>query len=38
MQQNPYDEFTLLRFKKEKLQLRDQILMLENQLYPDIIA
>lgn len=38
MQQIPYDEFSLLRYKKEKLSLRDKILTLENQLYPDIIA
>lgn len=33
-----YDEFTLLRKKREKLNLRDQIMQIENVIYPDIIA
>jgi hypothetical protein len=37
-QKKPYDEFSAMRIKKEKLAVRDQILQLENQLYPDIIA
>ena len=37
-QEKPYDEFSVVRFKKEKLMLRDKIMQLENQLYPDIIA
>lgn len=32
------DEFTVRRLKKEKLALRDQILRLEEVVYPDIIA
>ncbi|NET71435.1 MAG: DUF465 domain-containing protein [Sphaerospermopsis sp. SIO1G2] len=36
--QQPFDEFSLLRFKKEKLAIRDQITVLEDTLYPDIIA
>lgn len=33
-----YDEFTLLRKKREKLNLRDQIMQIESVIYPDIIA
>ena len=36
--QTPYDEFSMSRFKKEKLVLRDKISELESELYPDIIA
>jgi len=32
------DELQLRRLKKDKLMLRDQIAMLEDMLYPDIIA
>lgn len=32
------DQLQLRRLKKEKLQIRDQIAMLEDMLYPDIIA
>lgn len=32
------DELQLRRLKKDKLMLRDQISMLEDMLYPDIIA
>ena len=32
------DEFTVRRLKKEKLALRDEILRIEEFLYPDIIA
>lgn len=32
------DEFTLRRFKQNKLALRDKISMLERIIYPDIIA
>ncbi len=32
------DQITLKRLKKRKLQLKDQISRLEDQLYPDIIA
>ncbi len=34
---NP-DQLRTARLKKRKLQLRDRIIMLENQLIPDIIA
>lgn len=32
------DQLQLARFKKRKLRLRDEIVMLEDQLIPDIIA
>lgn len=32
------DQLQLMRFKKRKLRLRDEIAMLEDQLIPDIIA
>lgn len=32
------DELQLRRLKKDKLMLRDQIAMIEDMLYPDIIA
>lgn len=32
------DPFTLLRKKKEKLRLRDEINRLQSVLYPDLIA
>ena len=32
------DQLRVARIKKRKLQLRDRIIMLENQLIPDIIA
>ncbi len=32
------DEFSRQRFKKMKLQLRDEIIRIEQQVYPDIIA
>jgi hypothetical protein len=35
---NGLDEFSKQRFKKMKLQLRDEIIRLEHQIYPDIIA
>ncbi|MBM3643469.1 MAG: DUF465 domain-containing protein [Alphaproteobacteria bacterium] len=34
----PFDQLQLQRFKKRKLMLKDQILRLESQLIPDIIA
>jgi len=34
---NP-DQLLTARLKKRKLQLRDRIILLENQLIPDIIA
>ena len=32
------DQLQLMRLKKRKLRLRDEIVMLEDQLIPDIIA
>ncbi len=32
------DQLTLRRLKKRKLQLKDRIARIEDQLYPDIIA
>ena len=32
------DQLRIARLKKRKLQLRDRIIFLENQLIPDIIA
>lgn len=34
----PFDQLRMQRMKKRKLQLRDQIAELEDQLIPDIIA
>ena len=34
----PYDQVQLQRLKKRKLLLKDEIIQLENQLIPDIIA
>jgi len=33
-----YDQLQLQRLKKRKLVLKDQISLIESQLYPDIIA
>jgi len=33
-----HDLLTLTRLKKQKLQLKDQIIQLEDRLFPDIIA
>jgi len=33
-----YDRLLVQRLKKRKLQLRDQISRIEDQLFPDIIA
>jgi hypothetical protein len=38
IQMNGLDEFSKQRFKKMKLQLRDEIIRIEQQVYPDIIA
>jgi hypothetical protein len=35
---NGLDEFTRQRLKKTKLQLRDEIIKIEQVVYPDIIA
>ena len=37
-EQVPYDQLKVQRLKKRKLQLRDQIIMFENAMIPDIIA
>lgn len=37
-QNHQIDELQLRRLKKDKLMLRDQIAMIEDMLYPDIIA
>jgi len=34
----PFDQIRLQRLKKRKLALKDQIISLENQMLPDIIA
>ena len=34
----PYDQLQLQRLKKRKLLIKDQISLVETQLYPDIIA
>jgi hypothetical protein len=34
----PFDQLQLQRLKKRKLALKDQILKIESQLLPDIIA
>jgi len=36
--QGPYDLLQIQRLKKRKLMLKDQIMQLENELWPDIIA
>lgn len=33
-----HDQLQLVRLKKERLMLREQIVQIEAQLYPDIIA
>ena len=37
-QKGPFDQLQIQRLKKRKLLIKDQILQLENQLLPDIIA
>ncbi len=32
------DQIRVMRLKREKLQLKDQITALESEIYPDIIA
>ncbi len=34
----PYDELQLMRLKRKKLNLKDEIQRVENMLVPDIIA
>ena len=39
LRDNPFqDQIRLMRLKREKLQLKDQITVLESEIYPDIIA
>jgi hypothetical protein len=38
LEKPPFDQLQLQRLKKRKLGLKDQILRLESQLIPDIIA
>jgi len=38
LEKPPFDQLQLHRLKKRKLGLKDQILKLESQLIPDIIA
>ncbi|MDX1974531.1 MAG: DUF465 domain-containing protein [Rickettsiales bacterium] len=38
IRQDDLDEFTRKRFQKMKLHLRDEIIKLEQLVYPDIIA
>ncbi len=38
LEKAPFDQLQLQRLKKRKLGLKDQILRLESQLIPDIIA
>ena len=37
-EQVPFDQIQMQRLKKRKLMLKDQILRVENQMLPDIIA
>lgn len=37
-EQLPFDQLQVQRLKKRKLALKDQIIKLESQLVPDIIA
>lgn len=37
-QENAADQLQMMRLKKRKLRLRDEIAQLEGQLIPDIIA
>lgn len=38
IESGPADQLRLTRLKKRKLQLKDQIAQIEDQLLPDIIA
>lgn len=38
LETSSFDRFTLQRLKKQKLQLKDRIARIEDQLTPDIIA
>ena len=37
-EQAPFNQLQIRRLKKRKLMLKDHIIMLENELLPDIIA
>lgn len=34
----PFDQFSIVRMKKQKLLVKDQLIKLEALLFPDIIA
>ncbi|MEL6299210.1 MAG: DUF465 domain-containing protein [Pseudomonadota bacterium] len=34
----PFDQFSIMRMKKRKLMVKDQLATLEDKLFPDIIA
>ena len=36
--EGPYDQIQIQRLKKQKLQLKDEIIEIESKLLPDIIA
>ena len=38
IERGPFDQLQMQRLKKRKLMLKDQILKLESELLPDIIA
>ncbi len=38
VERTPFDQLQLRRLKKRKLALKDQILKIESELLPDIIA
>ncbi len=38
IESRPFDQLQIQRLKKRKLTLKDQIIRLESQLVPDIIA
>ncbi|NQU60953.1 MAG: DUF465 domain-containing protein [Rhodospirillales bacterium] len=38
MEDRPFEQLKIQRLKKRKLTLKDEIIQIENQLLPDIIA
>ena len=38
METHPFDQLQIQRLKKRKLMLKDEIIRIENELLPDIIA
>ena len=38
MEFGPYNQLQIQRLKRRKLALKDEIILIENQLLPDIIA